>query len=210
MRTRCMEEGCTRTHNARGLCGRHYRQYIREGRELPARVGNRRGNLITEPWLREHVIYDGTECLIWPFGFEGDGYGQATLGSRGMKAHRAMCILAHGEPPEGANQAAHRCGNRKCVNPKHLYWATEQQNSDDKFPHGSVRRGSHAPCAKLTEAQVLKILRDDRPSKEVAADYACAARSIRAIREGKTWSWLTGRYNEKTRRMRALHEQLPG
>jgi hypothetical protein len=42
-----------------------------------------------------------------------------------------MCLLAHGEAPPGKNIVAHWCGNAKCVSPRHLRWATQQENADD-------------------------------------------------------------------------------
>ncbi|MBX5131616.1 HNH endonuclease [Rhizobium lentis] len=57
-----------------------------------------------------------------------------------MDAHRYVCVLAHGEP-ETQMQAAHRCGNKLCVNPSHLYWADPKTNMADAKAHGTLVGG---------------------------------------------------------------------
>lgn len=60
---------------------------------------------------------------------------QAGRGSRTLKAHRlALCFTGSGlEEYDRPEQAAHTCNNRLCCNPVHLYWATEQQNVEDRY-----------------------------------------------------------------------------
>lgn len=42
----------------------------------------------------------------------------------------------------------------------------------------------------ITEAQARAALRDPRPSGDVAAEYGCAASTIRHLRTGRTWKWI--------------------
>lgn len=54
-------------------------------------------------------------------------------------AHRLVCFVFHGPPPDGNGayceagksvkpQVVHTCGNRRCLNPLHLSWGTAQLN----------------------------------------------------------------------------------
>lgn len=51
-----------------------------------------------------------------------------------------MCLEAHG-PAAPGQQAAHRCGNKLCVNPNHLYWADPIENMADAKRHGTLKGG---------------------------------------------------------------------
>lgn len=61
-------------------------------------------------------------------------------------------------------------------------------------PDGLPVRGSRNGHAVLSEADVLEILElDDVPATVVAQAYGTADSTIRHLRLGYNWSWLTGR-----------------
>lgn len=106
------------------------------------------------------MTYQGNQCLRWPFSYDqGVGRGRLLFEGKSQWAHRVMCILAHGHPPEDKPQTAHSCGNGHmgCVNPKHLSWASQSENHLDRRKHGThitSRFGSRSP---LTPQQVAEI-----------------------------------------------------
>lgn len=65
-------------------------------------------------------------CVEWT-GSLLQGYGSFSLGRSMYRANRVAWFIRNGEIPEGLF-ACHRCNNRKCCNPKHLYLATHSQN----------------------------------------------------------------------------------
>lgn len=96
----------------------------------------------TEKWCRAAAQYTGAECLLWPFKrVYPNGYGAYNTRQLATTAHRFVCRLAHGEPPQPKLQAAHSCGNRLCCNPRHLRWATCRENLADRKAHGTLRAG---------------------------------------------------------------------
>jgi hypothetical protein len=140
-----------------------------------------------ETWLHNVALkHFADECLLWPFGKFGVGYGAYRKGT----AHVAVCRAAHGEPPVMGMEVAHACGNRLCVAPVHLRWATRAENQADRLKHGTDWRGEKHAQAKLTEQQVHAIRQDERGSRAVAADYGVRPRTIRQIRARRTWGWL--------------------
>lgn len=71
-------------------------------------------------------------------------------------AHRVSWELAEGPIPDGL-AVLHRCDNRPCVNPNHLFIGTQQDNMDDCVSKKRHAHGSKACYAVLREEQVLEI-----------------------------------------------------
>ena len=100
-------------------------------------------------------------CLEWTRGFHGVGYG--SVSSRyegGSYAHRAMYLAAHGEIPPKM-YVLHRCDNRKCINPEHLFLGTHLDNIRDMQKKGRHRGGSMPgesnPFAKFSDTKIEEI-----------------------------------------------------
>jgi hypothetical protein len=128
-----------------------------------------RGNGKGIRFIRDHVNYQGDDCVLWPMFSEG-GYGH--LGYLGVHnyAHRLMCELAHGPAPSKSHEAAHECGNGLCVNPRHLSWKTHSENQLDRRKHGTQSNG---PAGKLSfqDAEAIRALRGLETYEKIAARY---------------------------------------
>lgn len=119
-------------------------------------------------------------------------------------AHRAAYELAHGPIPEGLC-VLHKCDNRGCVNPDHLFLGSKGENNSDRNKKGRQARGEGHPRVKLTEQDVLEIRRtykhyprgtaapiEDRPytASGMSKRYGVSLRAIRNILNGKNWRYL--------------------
>lgn len=78
-------------------------------------------------------------CWIWRGATAGKGY-PVVCDDRERYVHRLVLLLV-GRPVSKGMQAAHRCGHPTCINPDHLYAATQSENERDKDRHGTARRG---------------------------------------------------------------------
>lgn len=145
-------------------------------------------------WLRLHSSYPGDDCLIWPYGRTPKGYGSVRWNGRTIHAHRAMCIMAHGEPASGYTEAAHSCGNAGCCNPQHLRHSTSAANHRDKAAHGTILCGEAHPRAKLKDADIIEIrrllARGEKTQAELARSFGVTDGAISLAVKRTNWSCL--------------------
>lgn len=134
------------------------------------------------------------DCWEWRASLQkGTGYGLFGVQRTAKLAHRIAYELTVGQIPAGMF-VCHHCDNRACVNPRHLFLGTNQDNMTDMKVKGraSSRPNEHGPGAKLSPDQVAMIRSDERSHGAVAKSYGVCRNTIRNIRGGKTW--VGGKY----------------
>lgn len=87
----------------------------------------------------DRVDMSGGPDACWPFlGSIGrHGYGNVRVKGVHHSAHRHAFNLAVGPAIDGLD-ICHRCNNRSCVNPKHLYQGTRKDNMADVKAAGTL------------------------------------------------------------------------
>lgn len=137
------------------------------------------------------VIKGGAdECWNWTANTNIHGYGSfcKVSGESPVGAHRVSWELTNGSIVDD-QCVLHRCDNRLCVNPSHLFLGSHQDNSTDMVQKGRSVFGTKNPQAKLTEKNVAEILglRGIIGQRSLAKKFNVSKNAIKLILDRKTW-----------------------
>lgn len=145
---------------------------------------------LSHPFWSKVDIKDRANCWQWLASIRGDGYGQYHFDERNQGAHRVAFQLAIGEIPNGLH-VCHHCDNKECVNPDHLYLATNRQNLIDAGRRGLLKQGESHPLHKLTVEDVKEIRLKYIPwvitMQMLADEYGVAINTIQQVVKRGNW-----------------------
>lgn len=133
-------------------------------------------------------------CWNWR-GTKVNGYGlmRISLTRKNILAHRLSYLIHFGEIPS-ALFVLHKCDNRGCVNPDHLFLGTLKDNTQDMLAKGRQRynplRGELHPRAKMSDEQI-KDFRNRLGYRNIAAlgrEFGISKTQAHRIANGEHWS----------------------
>jgi len=112
-------------------------------------------------------------------------YGRIMINSKQKAAHRVSyelfnkCTLKEGE------KVLHKCDNKYCIRPEHLFKGTIKDNTIDM-----MKKGRH-PIQKLIPKKVEEIrglLNENKTIVSIARLYGVSRTAIHSIKSGTTWA----------------------
>ena len=137
------------------------------------------------------------DCWNW-IASKKNGYGQFTINRHPYRAHRIAYLMEVG--PIVANlYVCHRCDNRACVNPSHLFLATAKENTRDAISKGRILpkaivglHGESSGRAKLTNTDVLTIryLAGTMSQRTLAKQFGIGQTTVGHIIHNRTWTHI--------------------
>jgi hypothetical protein len=145
--------------------------------------------------LRERTDFD--VCWYWPYPLSDKGYGRYQIRRKSLLSHRESYKRFYGVDP-GELLVLHKCDNRACFNPKHLFLGTNQDNMDDMNRKGRGNKGKLRPklgrhLAVLTELDVRcirQLAKIGYSLKEITQEYPVSYRGIWSIVNRKSWKHI--------------------
>lgn len=121
-------------------------------------------------------------CHEWTSTTNRGGYGKFYFRKKQSVAHRVSYQLFVGEIPAG-DYVLHRCDNRKCVNPEHLFLGNAAANVADMDK--KKRRGTRSRLTAKDVEEIL-ILLGDRYSQQFIADkFGVSQKTVSRVKLGK-------------------------
>lgn len=154
------------------------------------------GKTLTPLQLFERKVRKTSKCWLW-IGSIAKQSGYGCHGSSGLseKAHRASWQLYRGPIPKGLF-VLHKCDNRPCVRPSHLFLGTQADNMADMAKKGRMdNHGERNPRNILSAVTVIRIYKNAHNGAcltDMARKYGVAEQTIAAIKHGQNWSHITG------------------
>lgn len=181
----------------------------RKSKPIPARIFARMREVLD-------TFSNIDDCWEWPKSRNAQtGYGQMGYYENGkhfvFTAHRVALAIGNTEPDDRSMCALHKCDNRACINPAHLFWGSQRDNILDMHKKGRARdyiataargdrhgsrtaynlpRGEQNTKSKLTESAVLH-MRESKVSATVLAEfYGVTYQTIYAVLKRRTWKHI--------------------
>ncbi len=143
------------------------------------------------------VVSKFSYCWQWVGQMTPSGYGVLTVNKSPVRAHVFSWAIHVGQIPKGIC-VCHRCDNRLCVRPGHLFLGTTQENTADRDRKGRQNRGQDRPAAKLTEQDVQEIRRRyhrwsylGSNTRQLAEEFGVHPETIRGIIRRRGWKHIT-------------------
>lgn len=200
----CSKPECARPSRTRGMCVNHYQAWLWSERRLAqSRKHPPRGSITAQERFRRYFRPGAdSQCWEWQGARRQSGHGMFGINGSHVVASRFALEQAVGPAPDGA-LACHRCDNPPCVNPKHLYWGTRQDNADDAVSRGRIPLGEDKAQSVLTEQQVIEIRERyaaGEPQKSIAQSYPVTVPTIRSIALGDKWKHVGGPISQPRRK----------
>jgi ribosomal protein L31E len=190
----CSIENCENKYAAKGFCQKHYNNNKNHGDPLAGTYSQNKAG--SKEYISENSEIDINGCWLWKRYKNNAGYGQSDFKGKHILAHRLSYLTFVGKIPNNLH-VLHNCDNPACVNPKHLFLGTHQDNMNDKV--NKNRQASKVNKKEVDEIRTLySVELAERAKgkdfqltqKELAKRFRVSQTEINHIVNNKIWRKL--------------------
>lgn len=145
---------------------------------------------MTKNGFLRNIWKDKNGCWVWTASRFKNGYGQCRYQDQ-SKAHRVSWLIHRGVIPKGVC-VLHRCDNRPCVNPQHLFLGSQKDNMRDMILKGrdDKVKGVRHPQAKMTDKdirQIRKLHKDGKTQRSLCRLFSISPGHMHGIIHRRYW-----------------------
>jgi hypothetical protein len=188
----CKADGCVLPVYSKGLCNKHWQRFHRRGTWEDENLAHD-GHLTVKERLEKNQIITENGCIEWTKQRDKGGYGVISINNYPHRVPRVSYETYIGPITPGL-LVLHKCDNRACFNPDHLFLGTYQDNTDDMVRKGRGCIGEDKKNSKLTDDLVREIktrLSNGETVNGIFPDYPVSGKCLRNIKAGITWKHVT-------------------
>lgn len=144
-----------------------------------------------EDRLAKYIKVSVNGCHEWT-GALSNGYAIMNIDKKRRRVSHVVWERTHEVVPADKFMC-HRCDNPKCVNPKHLFAGTTEENMKGAKSKGRIARGERLPQSKLTATEVRQIRASVgfRTPKEIETLFGISPRARRKVINRETWNHVS-------------------
>ena len=132
------------------------------------------------------------DCLVWVKNKPSTttGYAMMSIDGKSRLMHRYVFEMYNNTTLPSNICVLHKCDNRLCINPDHLFSGTKGDNNKDRARKNRSNVGEARPQHKLTNEQVIDIRNSAEMIRPLARMYGVNRNTIKNIKNGTAWRHL--------------------
>lgn len=127
-----------------------------------------------------------TGCMEWQGASSPTGYGKVRYEGKAQDTHRVSWMITNGDIPAGM-MICHKCDNRICVNPNHLFVGTRSDNMRDAWNKGrlDMSKALENHPTSIPDASIIRaheLLEQGVPAIRIAAMCGISRQTVGHIK----------------------------
>lgn len=148
-------------------------------------------NFINKEVIESTVVITEDGCWEWHACKSSvtTGYASMSLNGKSRSLHRISFEVYH-RPLVQGECVLHKCDNRLCINPSHLFAGSKGDNNRDRAEKGRSSQGESCHLSKLTEELAREIHDAVGTYRGLGRKYGLNKGTIKQIKTEVTWKHL--------------------
>lgn len=133
-------------------------------------------------------------CIRYLGALSTTGYGVFMIDGKSYNSHRISYELFVGRIPKG-QFVLHKCDNRQCIAPQHLFLGTQADNIKDmknkkRNSCGIGEKHGHSKLTIIQVKEIKKLIQLGHKQTTIAKKFNISTQTIADIKAKRSWSYV--------------------